>query len=140
MSENGKRGKHPNSLANLKQNSERSATHGAYSEELTRATAEQYLAELTEEFPTASERILRVQARRLAKMDRLGTYLEGRGEIRHARRGEVYPASALEEKISAAYLTEHARLEAQQREATTLSPQQALARIVAATTDEEDGR
>lgn len=116
--DNGKRGQHPNSRRNLKQYGGPTHTHGAHSESLIRASAEAYLAELVEEFPAASERILRVQARRLAKMDRLGSYLEAHGEIRHQRRGEVYPASALEEKISAAYLAEHARLEAQQHAAT----------------------
>jgi hypothetical protein len=101
-------------LANLKASAP--TTHGAHSEALIRPLAEAYLAELAEEFPAASERVLKVQARRLAKLDRLGVYLDAKGEIRHQRRGEVYPASALEEKVSAAFLAEHVRLEQLQRE------------------------
>ncbi len=88
-------------------------THGATDEKLIRPLAEQYLAELTGEFPRASERVLRLQARRLAKLDRLASYLEGTGEIRHKRRGEVFPASQLEESITSAFLSTQAKLEAQ---------------------------
>jgi CRP-like cAMP-binding protein len=135
MAENGKRGQHPNSRANLKQYGGPTHTHGAHSESLIRATAEAYLAELQEEFPAASERVLRLQARRLAKLDRLASYLERKGEIRHQRRGEVFPASALEEKIAAAYLAEHDRLEQQQREAAAPNTQQALAHDLAASSE-----
>lgn len=51
-------------------------------------------------------------------------------EIRHQRRGEVYPASTLEKSITAAFLAPQARLEAQQREARS-DPRQVLSRIVA---------
>jgi hypothetical protein len=115
-------------LANLKDTA--AVTHGGNSEALIRPLAEMYLAELAEEFPSASERVLKVQARRLAKLERLGVYLDAKGEIRHHRRGEVYPASALEEKISAAYLAEHVRLELQQRAAAT-NGVEPLAQVVA---------
>lgn len=113
-------------LANLKRGQ---LTHGASTEALIRPLAEGYLDELAGEFPSASERVLRVQARRLAKLDRLGVYLDGKGEIRHKRRGEVFPASALEEQISAAYLAEHRRLEAREHEAGASKPHQTLASI-----------
>lgn len=113
-------------------------THGASTEALIRPLAEAYLAELVGEFPSASERVLRVQARRLAKLDRLGVYLDGRGEIRHRRRGEVFPASALEEQVSAAYLAEHRRLEAVERDAGAGRPGDPLARIAAELAAGED--
>jgi hypothetical protein len=125
----------PASLANLKnapaaqQGNLRAMQHGAASEALIRPLAETYLAELQREFPAASERVLKLQARRLAKLDRLGSYLEAHGEIRHQRRGEVFPASQLEESITAAFLATQARLEAQQREAAG-DPATVLARIV----------
>jgi CRP-like cAMP-binding protein len=101
-------------LANLKTTS--AVKHGTRSEALIRPLAEMYLAELTGEFPQASERVLRLQARRLAKLDRLASYLEGRGEIRHQRRGDVFPASAMEEQITASFLATQGRLEVQARE------------------------
>jgi hypothetical protein len=107
---NLKRGGPPVPRANL-----RAVTHGAGSEVILRPLCEAYLAELAEEFPEASERVLKLQARRLAKLDRLGTYLEKHGEIRHQRRGEVFPASSLEETITAAFLATQAKLEAQVR-------------------------
>jgi hypothetical protein len=102
-------------LANLK--SSNAVKHGTRSEAIIQPLAEQYLAELVGEFPLASERVLRLQARRLAKLDRLASYLEDRGEIRHQRRGEVFPASAIEESVTAAFLATQTRLEAQAREA-----------------------
>jgi CRP-like cAMP-binding protein len=111
-------------LANLRSTAAR--THGAHSKPIVRDLAERYLAELLAEFPSASERVLRIQARRLAKLDRLASYLETVGEIRHKRRGEVYPASALEEKIAAAYLSEHARLAELERAAGASHPGAAL--------------
>jgi CRP-like cAMP-binding protein len=126
-------------LANLKVAGKASAaqTHGAFSEELIRGSASAYLAELSREFPGASERVLRLQARRLAKLDRLASYLEGRGEIRNRRTGEVFAASALEERITAAYLVEHARL--QEGERGGPAPHQALDAIVAEITAGKDG-
>ena len=106
-------------LANLRSSS--AVTHGAHSDALTRPLAEQYLAELLEEFPTASERVLQLQARRLAKLDRLASYLERKGEIRHQRRGEVFAASALEERVATGYLATHDRLE-QERERVNGKP------------------
>lgn len=120
--------KHARQVANLRRGN---PTHGASSEAIIRPLAEAYLAELVKEFPKASERVLKVQARRLAKLERLGVYLDGKGEIRHKRRGEVFPASAHEERISAAYLAEHARLEALYSAGGTTDPHAALAAITA---------
>ena len=47
----------------------------------------------------------------------MATFLEKVGEIRSRRTGEVYPASALEDKIASAYLNEHARLAERERAA-----------------------
>ncbi len=54
-------------------------SHPRATDAITRPLAEAYLAELTGEFPGASERVLRLQARRLAKLDRLAAYLGGQG-------------------------------------------------------------
>lgn len=122
-------------LANLR--STAAETHGADGA-AARQLAERYLAELAAEFPSASERVLRVQARRLAKLDRLATYLEGVGEIRHKRRGEVYPASALEEKIAGAYLAEHARLAELERLARAERPAAALEALADELADDDE--
>lgn len=111
-------------LANLKPGAH--VTHGAHHEAEIQASAMTYLAELVGEFPGASERVLRLQARRLAKLDRLATFLTGRGEIRNRRTGDVFAASTLEERITAAYLAEHARLEQLQRERGSANPIGAL--------------
>jgi CRP-like cAMP-binding protein len=116
-------------LANLKPSG--ALQHGAHSEALTRPLAETYFAELRAELPSASERVLRIQARRLAKLDRLATFLEQTGEIRHKRRGEVYPASALEERVAAAFLAEHVRLEDMQRTTGATDAEALLAAVVA---------
>jgi hypothetical protein len=122
-------------IANLKRGQ---LAHGANSEALIRPLAEEYLAELAGEFPNASERVLRLQARRLAKLDRLGSYLEGKGEIRHHRRGEVFPASALEESITSAFLSTQAKLEAQHA-ANGGRPGNTLAQIEAELAGDGDG-
>jgi len=130
-----KRTMSPASLANLKpgpgfqSGNAINRTHGARSEGLIAPLAEQYLAELQREFPQASERVLRLQARRLAKLERLAGWLEAHGEIRHQRRGEVFEASKLEESITAAFLTTQHRLEAQREQARS-DRGATLARIV----------
>jgi hypothetical protein len=130
---------HPNSRANLQhyppapKGNLRAMKHGAQTESIIGPLAERYFAELVEEFPGASERVLKIQSRRLAKLDRLSAYLEKHGEIRHQRRGEVFPASTLEEQITNGFLQTQERLERQQR-AHHRDPAAVLARIV-----QEDG-
>ena len=80
-------------VANLKQNRpENSSTHGAYSESMIRPLRERFLVELAEEFPSATERELRLLAHRFAQVELLGEYIERRGVIRHQRRGDLFPA------------------------------------------------
>jgi hypothetical protein len=102
-------------LANLRQNA--AVKHGATSEAKVRPLREQYLAELRQEFPNASERRLLIQAHRLGQLELLGIFADERGVIRHRRRGDVFPAAALAERIATSYLAEHDRLEQQEREA-----------------------
>jgi hypothetical protein len=103
--------------------------HGAYSQKL-QPLREGYLAELSREFPHGSERRLIVQASRLAKLDALDRFTDERGLIRHKRRGEVFPAAALAEKISVAYLAEHERLEAAEREHGAVSGSRSVEALV----------
>ena len=107
--------KRANQLANLRP--ENSTKHSGRSEVLIQPLAERYFAELLGEFPSASERVLRLQARRLAKLERIGAFLEQKGEISHQRRGEVFPAALIEESTTSAFLATQAKLEAQAREA-----------------------
>jgi hypothetical protein len=134
-----KRSVHPNSLANLKQNNIASHTSGAHSELAVRPFRERYLAELRAEFPNASERRLLIQANRLGQLDLLAAFTDERGVIRHRRRGDVFPAASLAEKIASAYLAEHDRLEAQERERATPDPGEALRRHVAQISAESGG-
>jgi hypothetical protein len=88
-------------------------THGAYSERRVGPLRERYLAELKVEFPRASERRLVIQAHRLGQLELLGRFTDERGVIRSRRHGNVFPAATLGERIAAAYLAEHDRLEQQ---------------------------
>ena len=101
-------------LANLRRGQ---PVHGALTEATVRPRRERLLAELRAEFPSASERRLIVQAHRLAQLELLGEFADERGVIAHRRRGTVYPAAALAERIASAFLAEQDRLEAQAREA-----------------------
>jgi hypothetical protein len=102
-------------LANLRQNA--ATTHGASSEIVIRDARERYLIELAEAFPSATHPELVIQAGRLAKLEALAAYIDARGVIRHQRRGDVFPAAALEEKIAAAYERQAAVLLDRQRAA-----------------------
>jgi hypothetical protein len=140
MPRQAKRKVHPHSLANLKQyNGAGSNTHSAHSQVAVRPLREKHLADLAAEFPNASRRRLVIQAHRLGQLELLGAFTDERGVIRHRRRGDVFPAATLAEKIATAYLAEHDRLEAQERAHSTPNPAQALAAIVAADTDHNDG-
>lgn len=104
--------------------------HGAYQESKIAPLAAAYLDELMDELPSASERILRIQARRLARLELLGRFEDERGVLRNRKRGEPFAATLLAEKISSAYVKVHLGLEAQQREAGD-SGRQTLADIEA---------
>jgi BMFP domain-containing protein YqiC len=110
-------------------------SHGAKSEAIIRPLAQAYLVELQREFPDASERVLKLQARRLAKLERLAGWLERKGELANQRRGTVYPASSLEESITAAFLNTQAKLEAQR---TTADPYAELRAALNAPEDDDD--
>jgi hypothetical protein len=93
--------KHEAQLANLRQNA--AVTHGAYSDAAIRPARERHLAELVEAFPNATHAERTIQAQRLAQLEQLGAFLDERGVIRHRRRGDVFPAASLAEKIATAY-------------------------------------
>jgi hypothetical protein len=136
-----KRRQHPNSTRNLKQNSSASRTHGAQSETRVAPLREKHLADLLKTFPSANEHRLVIQAHRLAQLELLGAFTDARGVIRHKRRGDVFPAAALAERIATSFLAEQDRLEQQQREAGT-NGRQTLADIEAELSepDDEDGK
>jgi hypothetical protein len=113
-------------LANLRKGQ---PVHGALTESRTRPLRERYLAELRGEFPTANERRLIVQAHRLAQLELLGDFADERGVIAHRRRGTVYPAAAMAERIACAFLAEQDRLEAQAPADATLRLQRHLASL-----------
>jgi hypothetical protein len=125
---------------NLKQFSpETSHTHGAHSERSVRPLRERFLTELAEAFPNASRAELTIQAQRLAQLELLGAYLDERGVIRHHRRGEVFPAAGLMERIAAAYEKQAAALAERERSASRPSPAAAFEAIAAELTAGEDG-
>ena len=116
-------------LGNLKRTA--ATTHGAKSETQIRPLRERYVAELRAEFPNASERRLIIQAHRLAQLELLGAFTDDRGVIRHKRRGDVFPAAALAEKVASAYLAEHERLEAAERAAALVDGTRSLEQVIA---------
>lgn len=102
-------------LANLRPDA--ALKHGARSEVAIRGRADELFAELSGLFPSASETTLRLQARRLSKLESISRFLEERGEIRNRRLGEPFPVSAMEESLTAAFLSTQGKLEAAEREA-----------------------
>jgi hypothetical protein len=102
-------------LANLRTNA--AVTHGAMSEPATRDARERYLTELLEAFPGATRVELEIQAARWAQLSQLSAFIDERGTIRHARRGDTFPAVALHAKISAAFEKQHAILLGRERAA-----------------------
>ena len=89
-------------LANLKTTA--ATKHGAQSPDAVREAAKRFFTELRETFPSADDSEIVIMAQRRAQIEMLGRYIAERGTvIRHQRRGEVYPAAAMMEKLSAAY-------------------------------------
>jgi hypothetical protein len=128
--------KRANQLANLKTTS--AIKHGARSEERVRPLRERHVAELAKAFPSATELEVAIQAHRLAQLDLLGAFMDERGVIRHKRRGEVFPAAGLMEKIATSFERQQAIL--LERERTKgAPPAQALESILAELTSGENG-
>jgi hypothetical protein len=123
--------------ANLRRTA--ATTHGAYSAAVIRPARERYLAELAEAFPSASAAEVAIQAQRLAQLEQLGAYMDERGVIRHKRRGDVFPAAALAEKLAAAYERQASILAQRERDRGGASPHDQLAKVVAELTAGEDG-
>jgi hypothetical protein len=104
-----------------------------------------YLDELRLERPGSSERVLRIQSRRLARLDLLAGHEDRHGVLRHQRRGEPYPATLLAEKIASAYIAADRDLEARERDADAPNARQALdqlrevGRAIAQAREADDG-
>jgi hypothetical protein len=120
-------------LANLRNG--KTPTHGAQSEVRVRPLRERYLAELAVTYPNATDHELVIQAQRLAQLELLGAFLDERGVIRHRRRGDVFPAASLAEKIASAYERQAAVLAERERQHGKSSPHDALRAIVAELTE-----
>ena len=88
-------------LANLKTTA--ATTHGAQSEQAIRPLRERFVVELSAAFPSATKAEVAIQAQRLAQLELLGAFLDEFGVIRHRRRGDVFPAAAMAERIAANY-------------------------------------
>jgi len=117
-------------LANLKQNSKVSNTHGAFSGRLIREATAEHAANLRTQLPTASSEEIAVQAQRMAMIDRLSEYVHARGLIADRRRGTTIPAADLLAKLSAQFERQHAVLLERERSAG-VPPGESLADVVA---------
>lgn len=89
--------------------------HGAHRAAEIAPLAASYSDELLDELPNASERVLRIQSRRLARLELLGRFEDSHGVLRNKRRGEPYAATLLAEKLSSAFIRTHIDLEVQER-------------------------
>jgi hypothetical protein len=104
--------------------------HAGYSKTLIAKRQGAHLDRLREQFPTADVTILGLQASRLAQLELVGEWLDGKGIIRNKRFGTVWPAAEYWGKVASAFERQHERLEAQARE-TGVPPGQSLAEITA---------
>jgi hypothetical protein len=120
--------RNPNAAANLRPDA--ATKHGAHSPAQVAPIRERHLAALRERFPAADVTILGLQASRLAVLEMVGVWLDGRGILRNRRTGTVWPAADYWAKTASAFERQHERLEAQAREASDV-PGQALAAALA---------
>jgi hypothetical protein len=105
-----------NQLANLR--GDAATKHGARSEAVISESSSVYFTELQRSYPVESEHWLRLQSRRLAKIARLGAYLEGRpSEVLNQRTGKLNPAMAEEEALTRALLADFERADQRKRDA-----------------------
>jgi hypothetical protein len=110
-------------LANLKQNNpELSKTHGAYSPMKAQERSAELLAELSSSMPSASQAELEIQAVRWAQIELLREHVYEKGSVRDRRKGDIYPAAALLEKISTAFERQHALLMERELAAAKAAP------------------
>jgi hypothetical protein len=112
----------------------RAVVHGAFSTRV-RDAREKHVVELVEAFPNATSPEIAIQAHRLAQLDLLGAFMDERGVIRHKRRGEVFPAASLMEKIAVSFERQHALLLERER-TRPARPAETLASIIAELTAE----
>jgi hypothetical protein len=128
-------------LANLRAGSgasvgnQQTVTHGAYSGRLIRQATGEHLASLAEQLPNASGEELRVQASRMAQIERLTAYIESRGLIRNQRQGTVYVAAELLAKLSTLFERQHGVLLERER-TRPAHPTETLADVLAELTAE----
>lgn len=102
-------------MANLR--SDAALKHGARSEEGIRELTRTLEAELGRVYPGESDVWLKLQARRLAKITKLGAYLESRpSEVLNQRTGKLNPAAAEEEALTRALLADFERAQQRKRE------------------------
>lgn len=90
--------------------------HGAYSPSAVAKIKDGYLDSLKAAFPKADVTILGLQATRLAQLELVGAWLDGKGIIRNKRFGTIWPAAEYWGKVASAFERQHERLEAQERE------------------------
>jgi hypothetical protein len=102
-------------LANLR--SDGALKYGTRSEAAIQELSSAHLAELQRTYPGESDFWHKAQARRAAKIVRLGAYLEGRpSEVLNQRTGKINPAVELEESLTRAFLADLERAEARRRD------------------------
>jgi hypothetical protein len=125
------RGRNPNSLSALESNrrpqpqnvaglgAQASTKHGGYSPAQLAPARERHLDALRGRFPLADVTILGLQASRLAVLESVGLWLDGRGVLRNRRTGAIFSAADYWARTAAAYERQHERLEAQALAAAT---------------------
>jgi hypothetical protein len=111
--------------------------HGAHSPELVAPIRERHLDALRQRFPKADVTLLGLQATRLAQLELVGLWLDGKGIIRNRRFGTIWPAAEYWAKVASTFERQHERLEAQHPDDGSRTP--SLAQITAEYAGNGDG-
>jgi len=112
--------------------------HGASKPDklLVRERRTQFLAELSETFPSASNAERLMVATNMARLELLGDYLDQHGVIRNRRTGQVYEAARLEQQVSGSLERQWAILTAREQARPANGQPQSLEAYVAELTAE----
>lgn len=119
-------GHHPNLIEPAGPGNARAVKHGAFSEQHVAPLRQARLAELQERFTGVPHTLLEQQAERLAQLELLRDFTDGRGVVRNPRTGEVFAAASFAEKLRSAFERQHDRLVEIAREMKQVDPQAAL--------------
>jgi hypothetical protein len=130
-------GTHPGSenLLPREPGNDRAVTHGAHSEARIAPLRAVHLAALRDQFTAVDERLLSVQAERMAQYQLLTAWLDANGLVKDGAsvttRGQVYSAATFAETLARSFEKQFDRLREIQAEADAVDPAVAMESVVA---------